>query len=302
MHAATVTAARSRSDPLWIIGPWQDLVFLVGTPILLLLGLSLARVHWGWASIATFALIWSIGHHLPGMLRAYADPLLFQRFPFRLVLAPLFLLSIATASFVWTLNGLFLVTIVWVFNGNRVRNDPHLGGLTGFLFRPQLPLVGLYLVLIIAYGSLDYGVSTLPRGTVQNVLLGVFLASTLLHYYLDGFIWKLRESSNQATLDVHDTGYRPLIAMPQWLRHGCYWGLLLVPLIGLSASQLLRPAAGLDQARQLAEITPRSVKAQVRVAQRGRTAAPRTWRLSTTSAPSICSPTSRLCRTSSPTC
>jgi tetratricopeptide (TPR) repeat protein len=90
--------------------------------------------------------------------------------------------------------------------------------------------------------------------------------STLLHYYLDGFIWKLRESSNQETLDVRDTGYRPLINMPQWLRHAWYWGLLILPLIGLNASQLLRPAPGFEQARQLAKITPHSVKAQVRVA------------------------------------
>jgi hypothetical protein len=95
------------------MGPWQDLIFLVGTPLLLLSSLSLARVHWGWTSIAAFALIWSIGHHLPGMLRAYADPRLFQRFPLRFVVAPLFLLSVAAASFVWSLNGLFLVTIVW---------------------------------------------------------------------------------------------------------------------------------------------------------------------------------------------
>lgn len=113
MHAATVTTARPRGDPLWIMGPWQDLIFLVGTPLLLLASLSLARVHWGWASIAAFALIWSIGHHLPGMLRAYADPRLFQRFPLRFVVAPLFLLSVASASFVWSLSGLFLVTIVW---------------------------------------------------------------------------------------------------------------------------------------------------------------------------------------------
>ncbi len=35
MHTATVTTARPRGDPLWIMGPWQDLIFLV-------------TIVWGW--------------------------------------------------------------------------------------------------------------------------------------------------------------------------------------------------------------------------------------------------------------
>jgi tetratricopeptide (TPR) repeat protein len=159
------------------------------------------------------------------------------------------------------------LAIVWVFNRNRVRKNPQLGGLTRFLFRPRLPFVGLYLLLIFAYGALDHGVTRLAPGTLQNVLLGVFLTSTLLHYYLDGFIWKLREPSNQTVLNVRDSGYGSLIDMPPWLRHACYWGLFFIPLIGLTVSQLWRPAPGFTQACRLVAITPNSLKAQVRAAQ-----------------------------------
>jgi len=40
-----------------------------------------------------------MGHHLPGMIRAYGDRALFQRFKYRFIFAPIFLVVVCTAFF-----------------------------------------------------------------------------------------------------------------------------------------------------------------------------------------------------------
>ena len=61
--------AHSRSSP-WILASTADLPLIVATPLLVWCGLSLAQQIWTPAQITSFALIWAIGHHLPGMRRA----------------------------------------------------------------------------------------------------------------------------------------------------------------------------------------------------------------------------------------
>ena len=54
-----------------------------------------------------------MGHHLPGMIRAYGDRALFERFKWRFIFAPLFLLVTCVAFFWWDLKGILLVVFFW---------------------------------------------------------------------------------------------------------------------------------------------------------------------------------------------
>src|SRR5205807_10380300 len=81
------------------------------------------------------------------------------------------------------------LSLVWIYNRNRVEKDQNIGGFMRFIFRRSGSLVGLYLGLIFAYGSLSYFNSQLQIETIKRVLTGVVSASTLLHFYYDGFIW-----------------------------------------------------------------------------------------------------------------
>ena len=54
-----------------------------------------------------------MGHHLPGMIRAYGDRALFQRFKWRFILAPIFLILVCAAFSIWDLKGIVLVAFVW---------------------------------------------------------------------------------------------------------------------------------------------------------------------------------------------
>src|SRR5213075_1285624 len=112
----TVPAApASVSKPrLWILDSWRDLILYVGTPLLLVPAFALAQARWSPQDIYLFvAAFGAMGHHLPGMIRAYGDRALFERFKWRFILAPLFLLAVCTAFFWWDLKGILLVVFFW---------------------------------------------------------------------------------------------------------------------------------------------------------------------------------------------
>ena len=65
----------------WIISPAADLVFFVGTPLLCLVPMMALREVFDSQVILFFIMsFFAMGHHLPGFMRAYGDPELFQTF------------------------------------------------------------------------------------------------------------------------------------------------------------------------------------------------------------------------------
>src|SRR5437667_2790937 len=99
---------------LWILNSWRDLILYVGTPLFLVPMFVLAQARWSAQDIYVFvAAFGAMGHHLPGMIRAYGDRALFERFKWRFILAPIFLLGICTAFFWWDLKGIVLVVFIW---------------------------------------------------------------------------------------------------------------------------------------------------------------------------------------------
>ncbi len=131
------------------------------------------------------------------------------------------------------------LTIVWAFNRNRVEKDPNLGGFTRFLFRPRFILIATYVVLVCGYGLLNLRSEQINDGTARDFLVGCFLASTLLHYYFDGFIWKVREKDTQKIFEitaVESSGLN-MFDLPGWLRHAAVWLLFVVPITYMTHTQ-----------------------------------------------------------------
>src|SRR6266540_4189518 len=370
--------ATAAGRKLWILNSWRDLILYVGTPLLLIPAFALAQAKWSPQDIYLFvAAFGAMGHHLPGMIRAYGDRALFDRFKWRFILAPLFLLTVCTAFFWWDLKGILLVvffwgvwhglmqtygfcriydaktgtfdaltrrldfamcviwfatavalspyrlsdtldtyymcggpfippsiihhgqqlillvaivvsvlfilhfgrmwiighrpnpvklallvtsiafwwycnnlvaniivgialfevfhdvqylSLVWIYNRNRVEKDSNIGGFMRFVFRRSGSLVGLYVGLVFAYGSVSFINAHLGMDTVKRILTGVVTASTLLHFYYDGFIWKVRERSTRQSLglaggtaDVSLGGF-----LPGWAWHGLKWAAVFV--------------------------------------------------------------------------
>src|SRR5204863_417130 len=261
MPAAPAPTAAGGRPSLWILDSWRDLVLYVCTPLLLVPMFVAAQGVWAAEDIYLFvAAFGAMGHHLPGMIRAYGDRALFQRFRWRFICAPIFLVAVCAAFSVWDLKGIVLVafiwgvwhgmmqtygfcriydaqylSLVWIYNRKRVESDKSISGFMGFVFRRSGALVGLYIGLIFAYGALGYYKSSVGIDVVKRILTGVVTASALLHFYYDGFIWKVREKSTRQSLgiaggtaDVSLGGF-----LPGWALHAARWVAVFVIPLGM---------------------------------------------------------------------
>src|SRR6266851_588675 len=140
------------------------------------------------------------------------------------------------------------LSLVWIYNRNRVEKDSSIGGFMRFVFRRSGSLIGLYIGLVFAYGSIGYLNSHIGMDTVNKILTGVVAASGLLHFYYDGFIWKVREKSTRQSLglaggtaDVSSGGL-----VPGWMLHGGKWAVaFVIPLsaMWIGQSRSTTPAA-----------------------------------------------------------
>src|SRR6266581_1256801 len=410
--ATPAPAAAGRKPNLWILDSWRDLILYVCTPMLIVPIFVLAQTRWSAEDIYLFvAAFGAMGHHLPGMIRAYGDRALFQRFKYRFIFAPIFLVVVCTAFFLWDLKGIVLVafiwgvwhgmmqtygfcriydakvgsfaaltrrldfatcaiwfatavllspqrmadtlemyyasggsfiqpwllhnaqqvvlaiaiavavlflfnfsrmwaegkrpnpvklallattiafwwycnngvtnilagialfevfhdvqylSLVWIYNRSRVEKDSSIGGFMRFVFRRSGSLVGLYIGLIFAYGSLAYINSYLGIETVKRVLTGVVAASGLLHFYYDGFIWKVRDRSTRENLGLAagNTSAPPREFLPSWALHGLKWvAVFVIPLGALWVGQTWSHTPELEQTARIASDLPGSARA-----------------------------------------
>ena len=413
--AVTITGPQSTNSfsdqsKLWIVGPWVDYFLIVLTPviaapILLLLysppvGISAETIS------VVVAAIFALGHHLPGMMRAYGDRELFERFRWRFLLAPpLFFLAFfplhtyhyalyrliiltwatwhacmqlygfcriydakvgstsrVTANWDWlvclcgfvtpqlmnpglvsltlkhfysiggprisagVMNGIWwaslvvsvavvigfsqnyltqlrrspkpstlkltmlistigawwfamtcvdnllmsialfdvghdiqYLVIVWLFNCRRVGANPHLGSFMRFVFRRNMVL--LYVAMIAAYGAIGLIAPLVVDGMIAQFFYGIMFTSTVMHYYLDGFIWKVRESANGKSLGIaveKDSSRRIPLAKLK-IPHLIKWSPAIVVLGFLFSSDLLSPPLSTSEKNQLESVYAQSL-------------------------------------------
>jgi tetratricopeptide (TPR) repeat protein len=156
------------------------------------------------------------------------------------------------------------LSLVWIYNRNRVEKDSSIGGFMRFIFRRSGSLIGLYVGLVFAYGSIGYLNYHIGLDTVTRVLTGVVAASGLLHFYYDGFIWKVREKSTRQSLglaggtsDIRLGGF-----LPGWTMHGAKWAVAFVlPLGAMWFGKVYRAAPEAEQIGHVAADLPSSARA-----------------------------------------
>jgi tetratricopeptide (TPR) repeat protein len=133
-----------------------------------------------------------------------------------------------------------------------------------FVFRRSGSLVGLYVGLIFAYGALGYFKSSIGIDAIKRILTGVVTASALLHFYYDGFIWKVREKSTRQSLgigggtaDVSTNGL-----FPSWALHGVKWvAVFVIPLSALWFREVRLPQSQLERLASIVADLPGGARA-----------------------------------------
>jgi Tfp pilus assembly protein PilF len=159
------------------------------------------------------------------------------------------------------------LSLVWIYNRSRVEKDSSISGFMRFVFRRSGSLVGLYIGLIFAYGSIAYFNAHLEIETVKRVLTGVVAASGLLHFYYDGFIWKVRERSTRENLGLAggNVSAPSREFLPSWALHGLKWvGVFVIPLGALWIGQAVSNTPELEQRAWIASDLPNSARAHWR--------------------------------------
>jgi Flp pilus assembly protein TadD len=159
------------------------------------------------------------------------------------------------------------LAIVWIYNRARVERDETIRGFMRFVFRRSGSLIGVYVGLVFAYGAIAFTTSGVSTEAIKHLLIGIVTASALLHFYYDGFIWKVRETQTRAMLGIDGSGVGALPtprAWPSWVKHGLRWAMLVVPVAALCAAQLGgRVVPAIERTAKVAEILPQDAQAQV---------------------------------------
>jgi Flp pilus assembly protein TadD len=161
------------------------------------------------------------------------------------------------------------LAIVWIYNRSRVERDESIRGFMRFVFRRSGSLIGVYVGLVLAYGSIALTTSGVSAEWIRHGLIGIVTASALLHFYYDGFIWKIRETQTRAMLGIEGSGAgagavaRPRF-WPVWARHGLRWAALVIPFGALCAAQIVgRVVPLIERTAKVAEVLPQDPQAQL---------------------------------------
>ncbi|MEP6698275.1 MAG: tetratricopeptide repeat protein, partial [Verrucomicrobiota bacterium] len=159
------------------------------------------------------------------------------------------------------------LAIVWIYNRTRVERDKSIGGFMRFVFRRSGALIGVYVGLVLAYGAIGLTQSAVSAEWIRHGLIGIVTASALLHFYYDGFIWKVRETQTRTMLGIEGSGASPLASpkfWPAWFRHGLRWATLVIPFGALCAAQLVgRVVPPIERTAKVVEVLPRDAQAQL---------------------------------------
>jgi len=164
--------------------------------------------------------------------------------------------------------------LVWRFQRQRVDGDLGPARLERALFSPGWKRLAVYVGLILLYGTIGVHASfadinapekSLMGGEGPQWLLRLTLASALLHFYFDGFIWRIRQRETRQGLGL-DAGTRasaqaasPAVRQASLGRQDLWWLLFLLPVAYLGWSQFKHKGPGFEaQVVNLSQALPGS--------------------------------------------
>lgn len=151
--------------------------------------------------------------------------------------------------------------IVWVYNHNLVKKQAGATALLKAFFSARsIPIIALYMLVCFAYGSINMLEGFLSSGQAIQLVEIFVITSTLLHYYFDGFIWKLRERKHLVNLGIEGEGIEVKSAARNWTgylresgRQLLYFAL---PVLVLTFFQFYWPADEAQAREELVQIFP----------------------------------------------
>ncbi|MCH2114452.1 MAG: tetratricopeptide repeat protein [Pirellulales bacterium] len=168
--------------------------------------------------------------------------------------------------------------IVWIYNRRLFERGSQKFGLLGFLFRDRWLMLGIYLAAIAAYSSIrfftvDANEYVFRGGSHDSYqwLVALFVTSSILHFYFDGFIWQVSEKKTQRNLvdecSATATSDRRVPAMVHALKLAMFFSLALTLVFSEQFFLFDSPVPEADRVVALAELTPELPECQSMLCQ-----------------------------------
>ncbi len=139
------------------------------------------------------------------------------------------------------------LAIVWA-NNRRVVEKGSASRALSRIFRPGAGLALFYVALCLAYGAAANSEDYFTGRFVVSIIISLGLTSAVMHFYFDGFIWKVRQPQTRLDLDIPTADAAPArpTGPPGVRRDATQLAYLLVPfgalaLLGLYGSGLEIP-------------------------------------------------------------
>ncbi len=157
--------------------------------------------------------------------------------------------------------------IVWAYNSNRVARGSAMTRVVRFLFRPRTALVLIYAALILGYGGINYLQKFVHDETFRLLLLAFIATSSAMHYYYDGFIWKVREKETRQFLNIGAVGSGLRRVWPAWNRGPVQAAYLAAIIVVLGALETWHPNDELRMRQSLAAVAPRAEESHLHLGE-----------------------------------
>jgi tetratricopeptide (TPR) repeat protein len=161
------------------------------------------------------------------------------------------------------------LAIVWFFNLSRTRKNPEAGPFIRYFFRPGVLTAAAYVGVCVTFGLLTHAWSLFHKDVVVRIVASVVTSAALLHYYLDGFIWKIRETETGEALGVR-AGTGPMrwaTLVPAWGRQALLWPLFVIPAVIFGAAESNGAPRPMDVYEKVFDAFPDSPLANYQIAR-----------------------------------
>ncbi len=224
------------------LGNLLEIFYQCGGPVIPAAAIHGFQTFWAWGTgLVTLLFVGNFAaRHVRGEPQSFLKPLLmassFAFWWYSMVGIHNVILGIALFEI---FHDVQYLTITWAYNRRLVDKGHGMGPFSRFLFRPKGLMVALYVGLVLLYGVAALVSEKMGESLVQRVLLGAIVASGFLHFYYDGFIWKVRERTIRDGLDLQGGAgpVQPSAGIPGWLIHGSKWSLFVVPLALMATAE-----------------------------------------------------------------
>jgi tetratricopeptide (TPR) repeat protein len=144
--------------------------------------------------------------------------------------------------------------IVWIYNRRLLERAGERFGPLGFLFRDRTTMLCVYLAAIAAYSSIRFFTARtgdrMFSGDLDEArqwVVALFVTSSFLHFYYDGFIWRVSQSKTRANLVDEPTSIPGVDRYVPSLVHAGKWVMLLALVAMLIASERAYTTAETDE-------------------------------------------------------